>query len=167
VRSFDYAGLIRSYRFRSSDSCTAIVAPVMTPRSSPHNGLNCAGDRGEDGERLLAWLARSALKVQTWESEQPLQPKDALYLSGESTICVATLAIRGERAEAGRLLACVQRARVVPSSRSRRFTRLWDDAPKRPAGWSAYTSSTRSMVFHRVDPQIAALRGDPALERIG
>ncbi len=95
----------------------------------------------------------------------------AVQLSGESTIFVAalarTLAIRGERAEAERLLRGVESARVVPAYE---VAKVYAALGRRSEAFRslerAYELHSHSMVFLRVDPQLAALRDDPAFERI-
>ena len=94
-----------------------------------------------------------------------------MALSGEGAIFVAALArlhaIRGENAEAVRLLKRLKSGKNAPSFE---IAKVYEALGKRAEAlrWleRAYEQRSHSMVFLRVDPQLAPLRSDSAFERI-
>ena len=95
----------------------------------------------------------------------------AVLLSDGSAIHVAALArlhaVRGDRQRAGELLAQVLAARVVPAYEvAKVHVALGDRAEALRWMERAYAARSHSMVFLRIDPQVAPLRGDPAFEAL-
>jgi serine/threonine-protein kinase len=95
----------------------------------------------------------------------------AVTLTDQGTSLVAGLArahaVRGDRAEAQSLLRRVLAARVVPAFEvAKVYLELGDRAEAFRWLERAYEERAHSMVFLRIDPQLAKLRGDPALEAL-
>jgi serine/threonine-protein kinase len=95
----------------------------------------------------------------------------AVMLTNEGASLVAglarALAVRGDRAEAEALLRRVLAARVVPAYEvAKVYLELGDRAETFRWLERAYEERAHSMVFLRIDPQLAKLRGDPALEAL-
>ncbi|MBL8959816.1 MAG: protein kinase [Gemmatimonadetes bacterium] len=95
----------------------------------------------------------------------------ATTVSNQGAVFVAglarALALRGERARAEGLLERLLAARVVPAYEvAKVYLALGDRA--RALQWldRALAARAHSMVFLRIDPQLAPLRGDPALEAL-
>lgn len=121
-----------------------------------------------DSTFVLAYLWRGQAEEMAGRSDDAVASfRRAVDLSGRGGIFVAalarSLALRGEVAEAERLLAELETARTVPAfevakvheSLGRRAQALaWLDR--------AIEDRSHSMVFLRVDPELDWLRADPA-----
>ena len=92
----------------------------------------------------------------------------AVTLADEGANLVAALAralaVRGDRAEAEELLRKVLAARVVPAYEvAKVYLELGNRAEAIRWLERAFEARAHSMVFLKIDPQLAKLRGDPAL----
>lgn len=95
----------------------------------------------------------------------------AAMLSGQSPAVVASLArvhaVKGDSAQARALLARVLQAPVVPAYEvAKVYLALGERAEAMRWLERAYDLRSHSMVFLRIDPQLAPLRGDAAFEAL-
>jgi tetratricopeptide (TPR) repeat protein len=92
-------------------------------------------------------------------------------LSGQGSIFLAALArghaVRGERADAQQVLAHLASGRHVPAFEIAKVHVALGDHDE-AFGWldRAFEARAHSLIFLRVDPQLAALRGDPQFEQL-
>lgn len=95
----------------------------------------------------------------------------AVLLSDRGATLVAGLArlyaLRGERDRAGELLQQTLAARVVPAYDVAKVYLALGDR-RATMGWlqRAFETRAHAILFLRIDPQLAGLRGDPAFEAL-